>query len=450
MYSDKLIKLWLFISVVLVSCQPSLDEPNYTSGQADFSRYVAVGNSFTAGYMDGGLHRRGQEQSIPALISSRLSLAGGGEFRQPLLPEGNGISFMPFGGFSGVLKLENKINCAGQPDIGSVRLTGNQSDLAWIGNQGPFNNMGVPEAKSFNLYSQYFGKGGATGSPYYFRFASDTGGASGLSSTVLGDAMKINPTFFTLWIGTNDVFMYAVYGGTGSASGVQLLDITPEDTFNFAVDKIVNAMTGNGAKGVLANIPDIADVPYFSSIPYNGLILNAQQAAALNAVSPPGITFQAGANPFVVYNPGGSTIRQAVEGDRLLLSIPQDSLRCGAWGTPQKPIPATYVLDATESENVRAATLKFNAKIRAKATEKNLAFVDAYNFFKTVDAGFVFNGVTLNADYLSGGFYSIDGIYPNGKGYALIANEFIRAINSRYKSNLPEVDVNASTGILFP
>ena len=60
--------------------------------------------------------------------------------------------------------------------------------------------MGIPGAKSFNLYSQLFGKGGATGNPYFFRMASDTGATSGLSSTVLGDAAALDPTFFTLWM----------------------------------------------------------------------------------------------------------------------------------------------------------------------------------------------------------------------------------------------------------
>ncbi len=41
-------------------------------------------------------------------------------------------------------------------------------------------------------------------------------------------------------------------------------------------------MTANGAKGVIANIPSVTDIPYFTTVPYNAVPLDAATAAALN------------------------------------------------------------------------------------------------------------------------------------------------------------------------
>ena len=34
----------------LAGCQPTIEAPKSSAGQADFSRYIAVGNSLTAGF----------------------------------------------------------------------------------------------------------------------------------------------------------------------------------------------------------------------------------------------------------------------------------------------------------------------------------------------------------------------------------------------------------------
>ena len=68
------------------SCEPEFENEvnaNYTSGDADFSTYVAVGNSLTAGYMDGTVSRVGQTYSFPNLLAQKFALVGGGEFTQP-------------------------------------------------------------------------------------------------------------------------------------------------------------------------------------------------------------------------------------------------------------------------------------------------------------------------------------------------------------------------------
>ena len=79
---------------------------------------------------------------------------------------------------------------------------------------GPFNNMGVPGAKSYHLLAPGYGNvaGVAAGlaNPYYARMA------TAADATVLGDAASVGATFFSLWIGNNDVLGYVVSGGSGT------------------------------------------------------------------------------------------------------------------------------------------------------------------------------------------------------------------------------------------
>ena len=77
---------------------PIIDEVNapvtadvtYTSGTADFSKFVSVGNSLTAGYSDGALFIDGQTNSFSNILAQQFALAGGGNFTQPLMNDNLG------------------------------------------------------------------------------------------------------------------------------------------------------------------------------------------------------------------------------------------------------------------------------------------------------------------------------------------------------------------------
>ena len=81
------------IMAALSSCKPEFDEFNPSAGDANFSKYVSLGNSLTAGYTDQALYRSGQENSYPNLLAGQFKLVGGGEFRQPLVNDDLGIGF---------------------------------------------------------------------------------------------------------------------------------------------------------------------------------------------------------------------------------------------------------------------------------------------------------------------------------------------------------------------
>lgn len=93
-----------------------------------------------------------------------------------------------------------------------------------------------------------------------------------------------------------------------------------------------------------------------------------------------------------------------------------------------------------------------NSKIKAVANAKGLAFVDANAKMTELSetSGIQYDAVKYSAKFITGGTFSLDGVHLTGRGYALIANEFIREINKTYKSTLPMVNVNSYSGVKFP
>lgn len=429
------------LAFLFATCKPEIDTLEPSAGNADFSKYIAVGNSLTSGYRDGDLFRSGQLYSYPNIIAQQLKLVGGGEFTQPLMYDELGF------GNKMVLNLNTVKDCAGNPvpgvapSLGPIPyriLDNSPSDPRNFVNMEELQNstnLGVPGAKSFHLLIPYYG----SVNPYFNRFSALP------EITILQQAVSHNATFFTLWIGNNDVLTYALNGAEADS-------ITSIPIFTWALSNIINGLTENGAKGAVANLPDITSIAYFTTFPYNALALTDQaQIDALNtAYQPFNITFSLGANPLIVQDanaPGGR--RQIKSTELVLLSLSQDSIRCAGWGS-LKPIPPQFFLDEQEIAEIKTATEQYNEIIENLAEAKGLALVDANAFLETAKSGLVFDGVRYSAKYISGGINSLDGIHLSPRGNAMVANYFIEAINKKYAANIPTVDINDYPGIPFP
>ncbi len=451
---------FMLAMLVLAQCDPSMTERTPDPGQADFSSYVAVGNSLTAGYADNALYREGQLNSFPNILAGQMKEAGGGDFIQPLVDPGVGsnatgqarLVLRPVMGPDGVPTLAPAPAAASGQDIFSSKVT------------GPFHNMGIPGARSFHLAFPGYGDL----NPFFGRMM------SGAQATVIGDAMMAQPTFFTLWIGNNDVLGYATSGGVGQGfaemgdpTAVTGIDITPKNVFDGSLDFIAGTLAGAGAEGAVINLPEVTSIPFFTTVPWNGLVLSAEQAQMLRA----GFTalfaahnvpvelvpnFQAGQNGFLIADPDMPGVpppfqlRLARQGELILLSVPQDSLRNAGWGS-QKPIPDQFTLRAPQITEIENATNAFNARLSAVASQYGLAFVDANSVLKSaVNPGLVFDGVLLNTVFVQGGIFSLDGVHLTPRGSAVVANKVIDAINSKYGSTLSPVNISAYEGVQFP
>ncbi|MBL7774130.1 MAG: hypothetical protein JNM95_14800 [Chitinophagaceae bacterium] len=431
----------LLVTSLLFSCKPGLKEREVSSGSADFSRYVAVGNSLTSGYQDNALYQDGQINSYPALLARQFQLAGGGDFTIPYMPAGGGND----GSGNPRLVLAFTIPCnSTTPGVSPIFDPNGFSELSNVSAQGPYNLVGVPGARAvdcnFPLYSSSFGN------PFLGRFCQTPG-----TSTMISEALRSKPTFFSFWLGSNDVLLYALGGAVTSTNPLSPARISDTAAVRTNIQIAIDSLTSNGAKGVMANVPDITSIPYFTTIPYNGAVLTQDQATQLNAIfSGSPITWNKGANGFLIVDSASpGFFRHATSHDLILLSTPQDSLSCAGWGTV-KPLTDAYVLDSAEVAEIQTTIKQYNTIIKTIATQKNLAHVDIYTYLKTFTSGIIYNGISMNAKYVSGGAFSLDGVHPNQRGYALIANEFIDVINAKYGSTIPHVDPTRYQGILLP
>lgn len=482
----------------LISCDTDFDEKVtdagfYDSGTADVSAFVAVGNSLTAGYADNALYIAGQEYSFPNILASRFAFAGGGEFTQPLMADNYGGLL-----FQGQKITNNRMvlsfDAEGNPaptELDAVPTTEVTDHLS-----GPFHNMGVPGAKSFHLVANGYGNAAGVpaglANPYFARFASTA------SASVIEDAMTVDATFFSLWIGNNDILGYATSGGVGVDQAGNMdpttyggNDITDPNVFGAVYSQLLAGLTANGAKGVVTNIPDVTTIPYFTTVPYNAIPMDEATAAMVNAnfagynnqilplmvqagvidgeeAALRKVNFIAGQNaPIIVdkdltdltailISQGVDTatanlvgqLRQANAEDLLLLPSSSVIGTLADPGNPMSimgvavPLPDGLVLTKNEQARVHNAMVSYNSTIQALAGQHDLAFVDANALLtQLADGGLPYDAGMLTSDYVTGGAFSLDGVHPTARGYAFIANEMVRVINSKFNANLPVVKI---------
>lgn len=435
-YSLLLIGFVVFFS----ACKPEMDVPQPSAGNANFSKYIAIGNSLTSGYADGALYQSGQENSYPNMLAGQMKLVGGAStFTTPYTNSVNGSG----SDGSGKRQLGYAMSCDSVYSLSPLATAGDLGIFASniYSTQGPFQNLGVPGCKAVHFTLAGYGDPtSASGfNPYYARFASST------TASLLEDALANQPTFFTYWLGSNDVLFYGLGGAEGSTDGFGTYDMTPKSTFESVINGTFTALDNAGAKGVVANVPDITSVPYFTTIPWNGLYLDSTNAAFLTLIT--GQSFSAGYNGFLINDDG--VTRKMVAGELLLLNTPQDSIRCAFWGSA-KPITGNYVITQNELTVINARIADFNQILSDRAAEHGFAYCDMNAYLKQFTSGIVYDGVRFDARFVQGGAFSLDGIHPNPKGYAMCANNFIKTINSFYGSSLPPVQVNDYPGIIFP
>ncbi len=425
------------------ACKTDFDDVNYYDGDADFTSLVVIGGSHMAGYMDRALYLEAQSNSIPAIMATRLSFIGGKQMIQPIVYPGVGIGIS--GNSKFVLQQVTDPCLAGNLLVAQpITATGDASNYAWLGDQITYNNLAVPNTRIADVTRQSFGyPNPAVGNLLYARFASEPG-----TSTILGDALLQNPTFVMVWLGMEDVYNYARSGGEEGHDS-----ITSYSEFSSYYNDLVNQLTSLNAGGILLNIPYPSSIPFFTSIPYNGLQLTAAEASDLNLLYSgvdSTISFTAGNNPFVIADTEEPTGRRFIKpGEYILLSVSRDSINCQDWGRIV-PIPENYILDEDEVNDIVAAINYFNGVIASAAASENLALADMNAYFNTLKSGILFNNFNFSAQYLDGGAFSTDGYHPSQRGGALITNEIITSVNRFYNAKIPMADVNAYTGIIFP
>ncbi|WDF69019.1 G-D-S-L family lipolytic protein [Sphingobacterium oryzagri] len=422
---------WFYVGLasltLAASCKPEIDGFVPTAGQANFSKYISVGNSLTAGFADGGLYLAGQQVAYPNLIAEQLQQVGGGEFRSPLFSEAqrNG---------SGYLELAALVN--GQPQTRNVtenlgyraqgRLVKYTEEIENLGVPGMRIDLAsVPQFSSLNMYFERLLPDNEVNRRTYKDFATTK-----------------NHTFFSFWLGNNDVLGYAMNGAYQNPLD-PTTTLTSVAVFNGLYNEFIDLLTANQQKGVVATIPTVTSIPFFTTVTTARLV--AGVSASTNG---------AYSN---IYIRTAAGVRTATSDDLFTLRFPTDTLGKTSGGIPgyglipQNPLSDQLVIDRDEVVEIAQRVTAFNDIIKAAASRKGLAVADAQAYLNRVsNPGIMYNGVNVNASFITGNAFSLDGIHLTPMGNALIANLFIDAINAQYGSKIPKVDATRYPGVKFP
>lgn len=229
----------------------------------------------------------------------------------------------------------------------------------------------------------------------------------GVSRSQVEWAEALAPTTVFAWIGNMDALAAAVAGDATL--------LTPVEQFRAAYRELIDRLAATGAAVVVATIPDVSVIPYFTP---------AEAVAA--AV---GLPLEA-IGPVLGIAPGDLLLPEAFALVGPILA-----------GAVAGPLPANTVLDAGEVAAIRARTRAFNRIIAVEALARHAALVDVHGLLDCVSRrGLVVGERRLTTDF-GGGLFSLDGIHPTNTGYAVLANAFIRELRLRFGARIPMVDL---------
>ncbi|MCZ4244552.1 SGNH/GDSL hydrolase family protein [Pedobacter punctiformis] len=426
-------KKYIFNSLIAATilfaaaCKPEIESAaGTTAGQANFSKYIAVGNSLTSGYADNGLYLEGQKVAFPNLIADKMKTVGGGSFTSPFFTDAQASG-------SGYLQLTALVN--GVPTITPVAGTAYLPTGKLAKYTGAeIQNLGIPGMRLDLAFDPTFTFSAAN--VYFDRLLPDAQvGKTNYSQFIQGK----NHTFFSLWLGNNDVLGYATNGGvTTDATNV----LTDKATFSFLYSNMLNILTAGGQKGIVATIPDVTAIPFFNTVTIPAILTGAKLPLTTS------IYIQTATGPRVATAADLFTLSFQTAAP-LLLGKPNAA---GApYGFhPANPVESKWVLDKDEVIKVKDYVLSYNSTIKSLANTKGLAVADAYTFLNQVKAGVVLNGIAIDARFIQGGAFSLDGVHLTPRGNAAMANLFIDAINNKYGSTIPVVDISQYRGTKFP
>ena len=449
----KVISLLAGFILILSACDDYnyLNVPTLDTGTASFSKYVAIGNSLTAGYQSSSLFESAQNYSYGKLIAISMRT----QYEQPLVSDP---------GTGGRLEIQS---------LSPFTLTVNPSmgTPINVNYAAPYNNLGVPGAFVYDVLNatnsnDCFTALGGTPNPMFDLILRGLG-------TQFEQAQALHPSFVTLWIGNNDVLGFATSGGTSPNAPT---DITLFTTLYTSTGSAISSL---GADVVVGNIPDVSTIPFFTTVgPQMALGIPWSQLAQLSV---PGLFYQAHGNNSLsmVYTdslsllygtavPNGVLVTLKGSSYAPLVGIPTGKfyrdfgypgLPAGIDTTqpfgvhPQNPWPDALILDPSEITTATNAVNQYNNVIQNVANTNGFGYADIKGLLQSIRAndftgGTVINGVVFTTMFVTGGIFSLDGVHPTSQGQGIIANKFIEVINSKFGSNIPSVDVSTIPGSL--
>lgn len=218
------------------------------------------------------------------------------------------------------------------------------------------------------------------------------------------------PDFFTFEVGFDDLVQDVINNGSG-IGGLTLETIDQTDEV-----LLLQHLSKNGAKGVVATVPNILKLPYFQQINKSADIQLTNNIFKRSSTSTDNVPVD-WQNDIILPTAKLNFNSTLVLEDEFIISS-----------------------DQYDNEVLQYSPNDFNEfKIKRSAKRFNLAIVDLYTIYDSILKGeyTTHDGIKIDPQWPNGNFFSEDGIFPNSIGQRVIANEFIKAANDHYKLAIP-------------
>lgn len=346
-----------------------------------FARYVAIGNSITAGFQSGGISDATQRASFPALIAREA----GARYAYASLGAG----------------------CPAPITDLTMALSGSATGACSVtGNPGRrlLNNVAVPGADSFDP-------------------TSTAPAADALTSLILdgknqvAKALEQTPSLVTIWIGNNDVLEGAIDGRLSATLP------TPEAVFTENYARMVNRLVEAGvADGILIGVADVTRIPLL--MPASGL-QNQSIRLALGLATGRSVTVDANCA-------GSSVLVSLAIVPAIATGQHPPTIACAPTGDPL--VGDRFILDAAEQSALTTAVAKYNTYISAKADSVEWVYFDPNPVWAAARLSGEIPAIPNVADlsHPFGPLFSLDGVHPSNAGHVRIAGALIDVIRAEF------------------
>lgn len=411
----KAMKNTLLAALLLALAVPALP----AAAQADFSKFVAVGASVDAGFIDSCWVKHGQTDSWPAIFARQTGNTG---FQQPIV---------------------------GEPGLGPCQiLTSLAPTFSYAPNTGKPENLTLPRPYDNLAIPGYLGAS-------IVNCVTNTGKTPcnnalidlvlrGSGATVLQQAASLKPTFLAIGVLGNELL-----GPATSGTAIDGVTLISKEAYAASYKTIVDTMKaaqGGTGKGIALTIPDVTTLPYFTAVkPVIGV--NPATGAPIYVLGPTGCPAGVPACPVpagtVVPLPLGSLMKLgygipcAVAPTLPACNnpLPDNATAIGGVGVPGLLYPGEVSLLKTRGG-------EYNAQIKSLAEGAGYKVFDSAALLADIAAhGKDYAGIVLTSSYLAGGVFSYDGVHPSATGYAIVADELVKFVNASFGTNLPRVNM---------
>lgn len=397
--------------------------------QTTFHKYVALGDSLTAGLEGSCLVQRHQERSFPKIVATQLGIT---DFQQPLVSE---------------RALSNPLT--GPACLGAV-VAGGTITVGAVSQQGvplnatlarPYDNLGIPGANAADQVDlKVANPAGGTANRFAALVLRNFPGGPFEGRSAVDEANLLSPDLVTIWAGPNDVL-----GAALSGAAIEGVTLTPIAVFEAKYTQIMTGLQASGRTVVALNIPDVASIPFTTTVPPILVNPTTRQPVIVNGSTVrllgPRTTDTCSTAPCPI--PSGtlvtlgaaSLLAQGI-GVPAALGGTGQPLPDGSF-SPPATLNAGVLLYPDEVALIRQRAIDLNARIASIAAANGATVIDIHAIYDDVlvngyDVG---GGIVVTNSFLTGGIFSGDGFHPSNIGFAIIAKVVLEHLNEVKDTN---------------